>query len=81
MGSHVGLMEGLENAADLRERILARSQLNTGLGDERGDAIGGSLSALNLNSAGQIGDSKQNVQLLKEIQALTGRLTGRKLDT
>ena len=26
MGSHVGLMEGLDNAAELRERILARSQ-------------------------------------------------------
>ena len=35
MGSHVGLMEGLDNAGELRDRILARSQLNVGLGDDR----------------------------------------------
>ena len=74
MGSHVGLMEGLDNAAELRERILARSQLNTGLGDERVEAHRGSLSTLNLNPSFPIGDSIQNVQLLKEIHALSGRL-------
>jgi membrane protein YdbS with pleckstrin-like domain len=34
VGSHVGLLEGLDNAVELRERILARAQTNTGLGDE-----------------------------------------------
>jgi hypothetical protein len=36
MGSHVGLLEGIANVHDLRERILARVKRSTsaGLGDE-----------------------------------------------
>ncbi len=73
MGSHVGLMEGLENAAELRERILVRSQLNSGLGDERGSEHAGS-SAIVPKSQHQFAVSSQNVQLLREIREQTGRL-------
>ena len=73
MGSHVGLMGGLENAAELRERILARSQLNSGLGDERG-AEHERLSTMVPQSQRHFGVNPQNVQLLREIRELTGRL-------
>ncbi len=73
MGSHVGLMEGLENAAELRERILVRSQLNSGLGDERGAEHAGS-STIVPKSQHHFDVNPQNVQLLREIRELTGRL-------
>jgi len=72
-GSHVGLMEGLGNAAELRERILSRSQLSTGLGDEySSDALSsvvkGSGDLVTMEG------HETNIQLLKEIQSLTSRL-------
>ena len=73
MGSHLGLMEGLSNAAELRERILARSQLNTGLGDERASGEA-SFRDTGSRGLGSVGESKENIQLLKEIQSLTSRL-------
>lgn len=74
IGSHVGLMEGLANAAELRECILARSQFNTGLGDERGSENYPSNSASESRALQQIATSAQNIQLLQEIHELTGRL-------
>ena len=74
MGSHVGLMEGLGNAAELRERILARSQLNAGLGDERGPEQVQTVSATGFQVTRQFGESPENMRLLKEIHELTGRL-------
>ena len=73
MGSHLGLMEGLSNAAELRERILSRSQLNTGLGDERASDEDLSMAADSRNRV-FIAENEGNIQLLKEIQSLTSRL-------
>ena len=74
MGSHVGLMEGLDNAAELRERILARSQFNTGLGDEQGSEHSQSNSAPDSRALQQMASSAHNIHLLQEIRELTGRL-------
>ena len=74
MGSHIGLMEGLDNAAELRERILARSQFNTGLGDERGSELSPSNSASDSRALQHFDSNSQNIRLLKEIHELTGRL-------
>jgi uncharacterized membrane protein YdbT with pleckstrin-like domain len=72
IGAHVGLMEGLDNAADLRERILARSQSSAGLGDEQKVEPEFRTSAL-MASRSRL-ESPEHVQLLKEIQELTSRL-------
>ncbi len=74
MGSHVGLMEGLDNASELRERILARSQFNTGLGDERGSEHSPSTWAFDSPALQEIATSAQNIRLLQEIHVLTSRL-------
>ena len=73
MGSHVGLMEGLDNASELRERILARSQFNTGLGDERTEHGQFTLESVS-GLAMQMATNSQNIRLLQEIHELTGRL-------
>lgn len=76
MGSHVGLMEGLDNASELRERILARSQLNAGLGDDRGDEprADRSVSFSTSRKAGRLQETEQNLKLLAEIRQLTAEL-------
>ena len=72
-GCHLGLLEGLNNAAELRERILAKSQKGSGLGDERtqeedGDAIV-ALRSLP-SSSGLAGDQ---LELLRDIHNLTAQ--------
>ncbi|MEQ1829631.1 MAG: PH domain-containing protein [Pirellula sp.] len=71
-GSHLGLMEGIDNAADLRQRILAKSQLTSGLGDEHATHL------LNLASTADrsqsVGFNAEQIQLLKEIEAYTSQL-------
>lgn len=74
-GSHVGLMEGLDNAAELRKRILARSQFNTGLGDERETEHRLANSSIRTNASRQLATNPQDIQLLQEILVLTGKLT------
>jgi len=80
MGGHFGFLEGLNNAAELRERVLAKSQLNTGLGDEDSrkppfaDSANPSISATRIQESASLSASPQNVVLLKEIFELTDRL-------
>jgi len=76
VGAHVGLMEGLENADELRGRILARSQRSAGLGDEK---VAENSAEQNLNFAissknGLLRGSQQNLDLLSEIRKLTAEL-------
>ena len=73
IGSHVGLMEGLENAAELRERILSKSQGNTGLGDEHIERDHASPHAA-LHSIASFATHPVHLQLLKEIHAISSRL-------
>jgi membrane protein YdbS with pleckstrin-like domain len=76
MGSHVGLMEGLDNAVALRERILARSQLNVGLGDDHGtdQRAERNPNFSTFRKSGLLQESKQNLELLSEIRKLTAEL-------
>lgn len=70
-GAHVGLLQGLNNAAEVRERILACcGKLNgSGLGEE---------SETNVNVASQVrafsSQSQRDLELLREIRDLTARL-------
>ena len=71
MGSHVGLLEGLDKAVELRERILARSQSTAGLGDDHHTAGGSNaIGAANPLS----GFHGVDVELLREIFECTARL-------
>lgn len=72
MGAHVGLLEGLDNAAELRTRILARSQTTAGLGDDHDEAH----RSLTLGEGmGQsTGFNVTHVQLLREIHESTSKL-------
>jgi uncharacterized membrane protein YdbT with pleckstrin-like domain len=67
---HMGVLEGLSNAQEIRERILARcgKQAGAGLGEEPSD---GSPSDTTLNIALV---NHRNVELLREIQELTALL-------
>ena len=81
MGSHIGLMEGLGNASELRERILARSQLNTGLGDDHtanhvpNHGLERNLNFSTSSETGLLRANKQNLKLLSEIRQLTAELS------
>lgn len=70
MSAHVGVLEGLANAAEVRDLILARlkSCRNSGLGDER------SQSKL---LARREGMSERERNVLREIRALTKELAER----
>lgn len=72
MGSHVGLLEGLDKAAELRERILAKSQTTTGLGDDHG--IPAKLSIAGNESSFQ----PEHAKLLREIFAYTSQMVDAK---
>ncbi len=65
-GAHVGMMEGLDNAIEVRNMILAhlKKTLTAGLGDER-EVASGKTAALG---------SDEHIHLLREIQALTAQL-------
>jgi uncharacterized membrane protein YdbT with pleckstrin-like domain len=68
-GSHVGVLEGIVNAAPLRERILAKSQKVTGLGDDAESPV----SAPTANERAQ-GWTHEQVALLREIRNHTDAL-------
>jgi len=80
IGAHVGLMEGLENADELRRRILARSQRNAGLGDDQGADYGAERNPNFATSSknGLLRESRQNLELLEEIRRLTAQLASLK---
>jgi uncharacterized membrane protein YdbT with pleckstrin-like domain len=65
--SHLGLLEGIGDAAELRERILAKSKSSTGLGDEE-HLVPTDGTALSFRA------NQEQLALLREIHALTGRL-------
>ena len=64
--SHVGLLEGIDDAESLRERILSKSQRTAGLGDEETEAT---HRRKDHNSF-----SEKQLVLLREIQSLTAQL-------
>jgi uncharacterized membrane protein YdbT with pleckstrin-like domain len=72
VGSHVGLLEGIDNAADLRQRILAKSQLSVGIGDDVHHAAGVARQLGTLGDGNALG--AEHVDLLREIHALTAAL-------
>jgi uncharacterized membrane protein YdbT with pleckstrin-like domain len=67
---HMGVLEGLSNAQEIRERILARcgKQAGAGLGEEPSD-VSPSDTTLNIALV-----NHRNVELLREIQELTALL-------
>lgn len=67
-GSHIGIMEGIDNAAELRQRILSRSHSTAGLGDEA-TSHPHLLASVHSFTAEQIA-------LLREIKSYTGQLVG-----
>ena len=71
VGAHVGLLEGLDNAAELRTRILARSQTSAGLGDDQ-DGAHRSLT-LGEGLGQSTGFNVAHVQLLREIHESTSK--------
>ena len=71
VGAHVGLLEGLDNASELRERILARAQSSAGLGDESHEEA---HSNRNMGANFGVGINVEQLQLLREIHELTRQL-------
>lgn len=70
--AHVGLREGLDNASELRTRILARSQTTAVLGDDhdgahRSHTLGDGMSH-------STGFHVTHVQFLREIDESTSKL-------
>jgi uncharacterized membrane protein YdbT with pleckstrin-like domain len=63
---HVGLLEGIEDAELLRERILSKSHRNAGLGDEEPQATYRRIAPMSF--------SENQIVLLREIQSLTAQL-------
>ena len=72
MGAHVGLLEGLDNAAELRARILARSQSSAGLGDDHD--IAHRSHSLSDRTSQASGFMATHVHLLREIHDSTSKL-------
>jgi membrane protein YdbS with pleckstrin-like domain len=75
-GAHVGVLEGLDNAHEIRERILARCgrQPGAGLGDEsalelRNDVLDGTWNGDTSRIA-----TSGHIELLREIRDWTARL-------
>jgi uncharacterized membrane protein YdbT with pleckstrin-like domain len=64
--SHIGLLEGIDDAESLRERILSKSQRTAGLGDEESEATDLRKDHTSF--------SKNQLVLLREIQSLTAEL-------
>jgi membrane protein YdbS with pleckstrin-like domain len=76
IGSHVGILEGLDNASELRERILSRCQSCSGLGDESlftKSAMGNSIATNHASSRGL----QEHINLLREIREHTQILKSR----
>ncbi|XZE45569.1 PH domain-containing protein [Pirellulaceae bacterium SH467] len=67
MGGHVGLLEGLENAQELKDQILRHSQISAGLGDEEVGEDQESADGGSLLSANGVWD-KEVVGLLRDIR-------------
>jgi membrane protein YdbS with pleckstrin-like domain len=70
-GAHVGFLEGLDNAQEIRERIIARCgrSAGAGLGDERGVSGGvGNVTSMTDDSL------REQVGLLREIRDITRTL-------
>lgn len=72
---HVGVLEGLANAQEIRERILMRcgKHGNAGLGEEP-QATARTEMARSEKSHGPMFTSLENIQLLREIEVLTRKL-------
>ena len=68
-GSHIGLLEGIDDAESLRERILSKSQRTAGLGDEESEATH--------HRKDHTSFSKNQLAILREIQSLTAELAKR----
>lgn len=68
-GAHVGFLEGIANASELRERILARCGRGSGLGESPA-----SLEHEPPATAGVASFDAQQVELLKSIRDFTKRL-------
>jgi uncharacterized membrane protein YdbT with pleckstrin-like domain len=64
--SHVGLLEGIDDAESLRERILSKSQRTAGLGDEEPESPHRRTSHTSF--------SENQFVILREIQSLTAQL-------
>lgn len=63
MGAHCGWLEGIANAAELRQRILQKAQHNAGLGDESESLTSASMSLGTF--------SQEQLSILREINELT----------
>jgi hypothetical protein len=68
-GAHVGFLEGMSNAEEIRERILARCGQGAGLGEEAHEPMT-SLS----HPSGNWAFNAEQVELLRSIRDLTSRL-------
>lgn len=64
--SHIGLLEGIDGAEFLRERILSKSQRTAGLGDEETEASPRRIDRIFL--------TENQHELLREIQSLTAKM-------
>ncbi|MFY8202098.1 MAG: PH domain-containing protein [Pirellula staleyi] len=74
MGPHVGLLEGLDNAAELRTRILARGQSTAGLGDDHDTAHRYAPFGDAKSQSTGFNGAEVHLQLLREICASTQKL-------
>jgi membrane protein YdbS with pleckstrin-like domain len=72
---HIGVLEGLANAQEIRERILLRcgKHGNAGLGEEPQKTAPAEM-ARSVRSQGHVFSSPQNIELLREIEGLTRKL-------
>ncbi|MCU0708429.1 MAG: PH domain-containing protein [Pirellula sp.] len=68
-GAHVGFLEGMSNAEEIRERILARCGRGAGLGEEAHEPV-----ASVLQQPGNHAFNAEQVELLRSIRDLTSRL-------
>lgn len=75
-GAHLGLLEGLDNAPELRERILARSQQTVGLGDEGHTDAAQRTASRSAIASPLISSNPLQVQLLREIHEHARKLAG-----
>jgi membrane protein YdbS with pleckstrin-like domain len=75
VGAHVGILEGLDNAAEVRERILARCgrHAGAGLGEEPHISYMEGIASGSPSDA-SLGALTSNVELLRQIRDLTQRL-------
>jgi uncharacterized membrane protein YdbT with pleckstrin-like domain len=71
-GAHVGILEGVDNAAELRQRILAKSQSTTGIDDD--DGLAGSQNEILLQTKRGSAFNATQLGLLREIYEYTSKL-------